>query len=236
MAQSGISRRTFVAAAPLALAGVAGLCGMSGCSEAEKSETVYALLYDSGTLVFQMGDVSQPDAYGKLIDTFTGFDGDLGDESYTFPDSVTRATFNCTVTPASTSYWFANCVNLKTLQYPQNLDTSNVTDMSYMFYNCSTLDSVDASTWDTGSVTDMQAMFCRCSALTTLDTAGWDTSNVTDMSHMFEDCISLTSLDLSSWNTSSDPDTTDMYKGCTSLMSVETSDPDLALDKPDAAE
>ena len=61
-------------------------------------------------------------------------------------------------------------------------DTSNVTNMSYMFDRCYALESLDVSSWDTLSVTDMWRMFCNCSSLTSLDVSSWDTSNVTNMS------------------------------------------------------
>ena len=41
--------------------------------------------------------------------------------------------------------------------------TSNVTNMSYMFYNCSNLASV--SLFDTSNVTNMSDMFSNCSSL-----------------------------------------------------------------------
>ena len=42
----------------------------------------------------------------------------------------------------------------------------NITNMSYMFYECSSLLSLpDISNWDTNSVTDMCYMFYECSSL-----------------------------------------------------------------------
>lgn len=51
---------------------------------------------------------------------------------------------------------------------------------------------------DTSNVTDMSYMFGECYALTSLDLSTFDTSNVTDMGYMFDDCNSLTSLTLTS--------------------------------------
>ena len=40
----------------------------------------------------------------------------------------------------------------------------NITNMSYMFYKCSSLSSLpDISKWNTNSVTDMKDMFSNCS-------------------------------------------------------------------------
>ena len=53
-------------------------------------------------------------------------------------------------------------------------------------------------------ITNMSYMFSECSSLISLpDISEWDTSNINDMSHIFENCSSLISLpDISKWNTS----------------------------------
>lgn len=69
----------------------------------------------------------------------------------------------------------------------QYSDTSNVTDMSNMFYSCSSLTSVPQL--DTSNVTSMDSMFNYCSKLTTIPQL--DTSNVTNMNSMFDYCSKL---------------------------------------------
>ena len=104
-----------------------------------------------------------------------------------------------------------------------NWDTSNVTNMKYMFYYCTKLTSLDLSNFDTSNVTDMQYMFYYCRNLTTLDLSNWDTSNVTDMSDIFNGCTNLTTLDLSNWDTSN---VTNMYRifyGCEKLTTLDLS-------------
>ena len=81
-------------------------------------------------------------------------------------------------------------------------DTSNVTNMSAMFQNCTSITSLDVSNFNTSKVTKMPYMFNLCYSLTSLDLHNFDTTNVTDMSSMFQDCTSLTNLDVSSFNTS----------------------------------
>ena len=66
--------------------------------------------------------------------------------------------------------------------------------MSTMFYNCSSLTSLDVTNFDTLSVTDMSGMFRACASLTSLDVTNFDTLSVTDMSGMFRGCTSLTDL------------------------------------------
>ena len=58
---------------------------------------------------------------------------------------------------------------------------TKITNMSCMFYNCSSLSSLpDISKWNTSNVTNMSYMFCNCSSLSSLpDISKWNTSNVT---------------------------------------------------------
>ena len=105
----------------------------------------------------------------------------------------------------------------------ENLDTSNVTNMSYMFYDCSKLTSLDVSKFDTSNVTNMSYMFYYCSKLTSLDVSRFDTSKVTDMSYMFDDCSGLTSLDLSNFNTSNVTFMDRMFSGCNALTKLDVS-------------
>ena len=70
-------------------------------------------------------------------------------------------------------------------------DTSNVTNMIHMFYNCSGLTNLDLSGWNTSNVTNMEGMFAACRGLISLDLSGWNTSNVINMAYMFNGCTSL---------------------------------------------
>ena len=75
-----------------------------------------------------------------------------------------------------------------------HLDTSQATNMCFMFYFCNNLTTLDVSNFDTSKVTDMSSMFGGCSGLTTLDVSNFNTSNVTDMSFMFNYCSGLTTI------------------------------------------
>ncbi|MDD7209780.1 MAG: BspA family leucine-rich repeat surface protein, partial [Lachnospiraceae bacterium] len=81
------------------------------------------------------------------------------------------------------------------------VDVDNITSANWMFYNCSSLTSLDLTSFNTGNVKDMGGMFWGCSSLTSLDLTSFNTGNVTSMSSMFYNCSSLTSLDLTSFNT-----------------------------------
>ena len=100
---------------------------------------------------------------------------------------------------------------IQTIDFGENFNTQNVTDMDYMFRECSSLTSLDVSNFNTQNVTDMYWMFCGCSSLTSLDVSNFDTKNVTSLYGMFEECTSLTSLDLSNFTFESNPDVESMF-------------------------
>ena len=106
---------------------------------------------------------------------------------------------------------------------PTIFDVSQVTSMSYMFYNCSGLTNLDLSTWNVDNVINMDSMFSNCSALTSLDLSGWNTSKVIYMNSMFSNCSALTSLDLSGWNTSKVIYMNIMFISCNKLSSLDLS-------------
>ena len=87
-------------------------------------------------------------------------------------------------------------------------DTSNVTNMSNMFGQCSKLTTIPQL--DTSKVTNMSSMFDQCSKLDTIPQL--DTSNVTNMNRMFGNCRVLTTIP--QFNTSKVNDMSYMFSGC----------------------
>lgn len=67
---------------------------------------------------------------------------------------------------------FALMPNLKSIKFGEKWNTSNVTNMSSMFYNDSNLKSIDVSNWNTKKVTDMHYMF-EGSGIQSLNISGW---------------------------------------------------------------
>lgn len=116
------------------------------------------------------------------------------------------------------------CDNVKSLYYEfqgykgtsldevlDGLDTSQVTNMGYMFRNCSKLTEIPQI--DTSNVTDMQSMCNECSALTTIPQL--NTSNVTSMYNMFRLCSALTTIP--QLDTSKVTDMQSMFASCSNL-------------------
>ena len=133
---------------------------------------------------------------------------------------------SCT-TLTSTAYWFDYCWKLRVITGLNKLNTSNVTDMRYMFclgdYSMPNEDlkSLDLSSFNTANVTSMAGMFECCYGLTSLDVSNFNTAKVTSMSGMFYGCQSLTSLDLSSFNTANVTEMGGMFRSCSGLTSLD---------------
>lgn len=133
-----------------------------------------------------------------------------------FFDTVDKYPYPC---PPSMSYAFAYYGGSS---IPE-LDVSNVTNMSNMFYSCTKLTSLDVSNWDTSNVATMGSMFYYCTNLTTINgIENWDTSKLTIMGSMFVNCSNLTSLDLSNLDTSKVTDMSGMFYNCNKLTSLSS--------------
>ena len=82
-------------------------------------------------------------------------------------------------------------INVKQLDL-SNFDTSNVFDMSAMFFNCFSLTQLDLSGFNTSIVEYMKCMFYQCKTLTTIYTsAAWKTNRILNTDDMFKECNSL---------------------------------------------
>ena len=98
-----------------------------------------------------------------------------------------------------------------------NWDVSNVTDMSYMFYFAIHFDQ-DISDWNVSNVTNMKGMFRFAMNFMNgyFDLEGmnnWDVSNVTNMQEMFSN-MTYFGLNLSSWDVSNVTDMSFMFANC----------------------
>lgn len=90
------------------------------------------------------------------------------------------------------------------------VDTSNITDMSYMFYS-SAATSINLSSLNTSNVTTMEWMF-KDSKATSLNVSSFNTSKVTDMRAMFHN-TKVSVLDLSNFTLNSSVYVDNMFEG-----------------------
>lgn len=122
--------------------------------------------------------------------------------------------------------------SIRELKDIDRFDVSNVTDMSFMFYDMERiLNFYGLSSWNTSKVSNMSYMFAS-TLVRRYDQQGadlypeflknWDTSNVKDMSSMFQSCDGLKDLDfLSTWNTKSVTNMSGMFFWCRSLLNID---------------
>ena len=147
--------------------------------------------------------------------------------TYNYPNKVvTKVVFDASFRnflPTTTKAWFSSLQILSTIEGIENLNTSAVTDMGYMFSGCSSLKELNVSNFNTAKVTNMSGMFEGCSGLTSLNLSNFNTSKVTNMSDMFSGCYNLTSLNVSNFNTSAVTNMARMFWRCSILKELNVS-------------
>lgn len=162
--------------------------------------TPYAVFNsNTGTLTFKYGDKTT-DVSGTVYD-LNGFYPAWREKNSNITNVVFADSFK-DARPNSCLMWFYKCDKLTTISGIENLNTSEVTDMRSMFYECSALTELNLSNFNTEKVTSMREMFEGCKTLTTLDLSNFNNENVQDMSFMFDNCESLNNLNLSQFNPS----------------------------------
>ena len=117
---------------------------------------------------------------------------------------------------------FAYLDNVDTLDLT-GLDTSNMTSMSYMFYNSNSLKSVNLSNFNTSKLLYANNMFNGCTSLESLDLSNFNTSKVTNFSNMFRDCQKMKEINLSNFDTSSATTFANLFYNCSSLTTLDLS-------------
>ena len=241
--------------------------GIQSEGELVQQTDIYVAICTNGTLVFSNNEKSIEDyfednntelANGYTIKNIKNefyYDGFINNEYISFHpkwteayELLTAADFLNEIAPTSTSCWFDSLENLTTINHLENLNTSNVTnmsrmfnycgltsldlsnfdtknviDMSYMFSNTS-IEQLNLSTFNTKNVTNMCGMFSECSNLSSLNITSFNTSKVTNLSYMFYNCSNLTSLDLSNFNTSNVTDMSGMFEECINIQTIYASD------------
>ena len=152
--------------------------------------------------------------------------------------------------PKSCYDWFWYFEGLTRIEHLDYLNTSEVDDMRFMFSNCTSLETLDLSSFNTekvtsmatmfensknlrsiklpkgfigSSVTNLKATFSGCESLTELDLSGSNSENVKDMSEMFDGCRALSKLDLTSFKTGQVTTMESMFCGCSTLATLDVS-------------
>lgn len=179
--------------------------------------------------------------YDKSVKSLTFYydeKGELGDGEYEMNDDqepewitehkadIVRVVFDvsfASARPKSCNSWFMECEKLEAIDGIENLNTSKVTDMWNMFYNCKSLTSLDLKTFDTHNVLSMSYMFFGCNNLTYLNVSSFDTSNVGNMMWMFAGCWKLTNLSVSNFDMHRVWTMLGMFSSCKGLTHIDVS-------------
>ena len=117
---------------------------------------------------------------------------------------------------------FSYLDNVDTLDLT-GLDTSNMTSMTYMFYNSNSLKSINLSNFNTSKLLYANNMFNGCTSLESLDLSNFNTSKVTNFSNMFRDCQKMKEINLSNFDTSSATTFANLFHNCSSLTTLDLS-------------
>ena len=129
---------------------------------------------------------------------------------------------NCNTITNMVGWFFANS-QLQTIKGLEYLNTGNVTNMLGLFNGCTSLTSLDLSSFDTHGVTDMRGMFYGCTSLASVNVSSFNTSKVRYFNSMFNNCNSLRSIDVTRFDTKNASSMRMMFRNCRPLESLDIS-------------
>ena len=152
------------------------------------------------------------DNNGKIISMESAFEQCIQLENFTFEKGWDTSEL------ISTKKFFSNCTNLQEFDL-DNINFTNVKDMSYMFQNTK-LVKFNANNSDLSSVETMAFMFENCSHLNEIVLPKSEYNNLKDISYMFSGCSSLFHLDISNLNTSKVENMKGLFKNCLDLNNI----------------
>ena len=135
--------------------------------------------------------------------------------SYEGDDIPNLIKYNDTSEVTNMSYMYQWC---KATNFPQ-LNMSKVTNVSYMFYNCKSI--VTGPILNLSNISNCDSVFRGCSNLTTCEIS--DFSNATTLQGLFADCIKLINIP-SQLITPKNETTAAMFYGCGELTTAPEMD------------
>lgn len=203
---------------------IAVLCfvaAFSGKAMAAGEKPYFVYSSDGSTITFKWG--TDYASGTQLNNTGDNFPYDRTLSVTTYPE-VTKIIFEPEfINYKPTALCFAGYTGLKEIEGIEYLNTENYTSFFRMFYNCSSLENLDLSSFNTAKLEYMDEMFNGCTSLKTVKLNGpnFNTSNVKKMNIMFAYCTSLTIVDLSGFDTQNVTDMSAMFQGCESLESIK---------------
>ncbi|MBQ3617216.1 MAG: BspA family leucine-rich repeat surface protein [Bacteroidales bacterium] len=190
------------------------------------------------TLTFKYGLLPEP--FGDNIIELKYLQQTPGKDWSKVETVVFDQSYTDNVLPTSCAFWFSNFENLKEIQNLDKLNTSQVTNMYGMFMNCSSLETIDISTFSTaslkkdqeGETVGIKYMFYGCKKLKSITLYNPETpsvhftpnSNITSLSGIFSDCNVLETIDLSYFDIGTNiTDMSQMFYNCNTITTLDLS-------------
>ena len=119
--------------------------------------------------------------------------------------------------------FFFNSNQMKSITFCPQINENRITNVEKLFYNCSSLVSVNISLFKTENITNFSFMFSDCFSLKEINLFDLNTQNAQTISFMFNNCTSLKSIDLSNFKTEKLILMNDLFNNCNSLTSINLS-------------
>jgi surface protein len=106
-------------------------------------------------------------------------------------------------------------IDISNLDSLKSLFSSLKNDWLWSHYGIDTSEIIklDLSAWDTSNIKDMSGMFYNCVSLEEVNISGWDFSNIQETDYMFYKCMSLDKIN-GNINISKIPNKENMFFGC----------------------
>ena len=188
----------------------------------------YAILYADGYLVFQLGNIPDEETHGTALNIYNvptaghPWDNEKSKiKVIDFKDKIIGIN--------NTDRYFEQCINLTSVLHGENLDTSAITDVGWMFSSCPKLATVEGSgTWTLENCDFFAYMFgyhgtnasLKNTALKHIDLSGVDSSKGTNFFRMFEECNALEEVDFSNWDFSNAVNSDNIFYNCKALKKI----------------
>ena len=164
--------------------------------------------------------------FSKSVENLNYFFSGNIDENMIYLQNIDFYEFDTSLV-TDMSYMFAGCSSLENL-YLADFDTSNVVTMGNMFDGCRSLTYINFDNWATPSLLYMANMFTNCNSLLDIDISNFDLSSVSNMEQMFYECYSLTSINMSNYGTPELFNVVEIFFGCDSLNILDLSNLDIS--------
>ncbi|MBO4249653.1 MAG: BspA family leucine-rich repeat surface protein [Paludibacteraceae bacterium] len=183
--------------------------------------------YKAGTVTYYYDDLAESrQNNGYIVEDFPN---DMHFESYYKDIKFARIDPSMKEAALTTTYVMFSRLNdnnniefnnIESITGLENLNTSQVTNMSNMFSGCCELTELDLSHFNTEKVVWMTCMFAYCKKIQALDLSSFKTTNVKHMRSMFRGCNALTSLDVSHFDISKVINMDYMFYDCPNLTTI----------------